>query len=150
MSAKDYIYKIVPSSIDIPVTNSGQLPKDYLIPVSDLDKRDGFMHLSTAAQIPATLSRFFTTSKSAKAMIYLLRVPYQPLEHKRLIRWEEPDGTVHEPWTGLPKVFPHIYDDRQFKLSHEEVDSVKEVVSDVGEDTWEPALQNLTESKWLI
>lgn len=145
-----YMYKIVPSTSTVPITSSGQLSKDYLLPVSELDKKDGYMHMSTAAQIPATLSRFFRTSTSAKDMIYLFKVPYLPLEEKRLVRWEDGDGKVHEPWSGDPGVFPHIYDDQNFIMSHGEVETVAEVVSEVGEESWQPALSRLTESKWLV
>ena len=144
-----FIYKIVPSSAAVPTRSSGQLPEDYLLPVSDLDRKSGFMHMSTAAQISNTLKNFFPTSSSPIDSIYLLKVPYKPLKERGLVRWEDPDGKIGGPRDG-EGMFPHIYDDRQFKLSHEEVESVFELVSEAGEIGWEPALSRVTEKGWLV
>ncbi|RMZ78080.1 hypothetical protein DV737_g4044, partial [Chaetothyriales sp. CBS 132003] len=145
----DYIYKIVPAEPVVPVTDAGQLPPDYSLPVSDLDRQSGFVHMSTAAQIPNTLKFFFGPSSSSRDSVYLLRVPYQALEERKLVRWESPDAKICGPRYG-EGMFPHIYDKLQFKLTHEEVDSVKEVVSQPGDDSWDAALSELKRSGWLV
>ena len=140
-----YIYKILPSSTPIPTTSEGRLPKDYLLPASDLDKESGFMHMSTAAQVSNTLRLFFHAPASTKVSVYVLRVPYRPLDEKGLVRWEDPDGKVN-----VEGSFPHIYDDRKFKLTHEDVESLAEVVSESGEEGWEAALAKVTKNGWLV
>jgi len=72
-----YIYKIVPSS----APPSSPLPD--ALPVSDLDKADGFIHLSTAAQLPTTLGRFFQKDEH----VYILRIIYKQVEKD--IKWED-------------------------------------------------------------
>jgi len=72
-----YIYKIVPSSAPPPS------PLPDALPVSDLDKSDGFIHLSTAAQLPATLGRFFQKDE----LVYILRIIYKQVEKD--IKWED-------------------------------------------------------------
>ena len=140
----DFIYKIVPSSPRVPVTSSGKLPMDYLLPVSDLDEKDGFMHMSTAIQVPKTLNLFFSTSVSDKASVYLFKVPYKPLADRGMVRWEDAAGVL-----DVEGSFPHIYDERKFKMSHEEVESVSEVVSETSEKDWDGAVDRLTKSGWL-
>jgi uncharacterized protein (DUF952 family) len=146
MAEVEYIYKIVPSSVDLPITSSRQLPKDYVLPVSDLDKNSTFIHMSTVAQIPNTLKLFFKTSSSSRDSIYILKVPYKPLEDKKLVRWEDPDGKVAR-IKGAEGVFPHIHDGHQYKLGHNEVESVIEIVSEHGEDDWDAALSRTND--WL-
>jgi uncharacterized protein (DUF952 family) len=143
----DYIYKIVPGSSSIPTTSSGQLPSDYTLPTSDLDKKSGFLHMSTAAQVPYTLKHFFATSRQNKDSIYLFKVPYKPLEDRGIVRWESPDAKIGGLRNG-EGMFPHIYDDHEFKLGYDEVESVVEVVSENGEEDWEAALAGV--NKWLV
>jgi len=76
MSTPTYIYKIVPSSTPPP----NPLPER--LPVSELDNADGFLHLSTAVQIPRTLTRFFANTDK----VYILRIEYKNLEKD--IKWE--------------------------------------------------------------
>ena len=63
-----YIYKILPSD---PILPTPLLP--LALPVSDLDKRDNFIHLSTSAQILGTLRNFFGNETD----VYILRIPYE-------------------------------------------------------------------------
>lgn len=58
----DYVYKIT-------VTKPPN-PLPHTLPLSELDQRDGFIHLSNARQIPITSSLFF----SSHTTVYLLRV----------------------------------------------------------------------------
>lgn len=81
MSSPTYIYKLVPTSAPIP-----DLIPDVL-PLSDLDATSGFIHLSTAAQIPNTLRHFFADQDA----VYVLRLVYAHVEKE--IRWEDPQAT---------------------------------------------------------
>lgn len=85
-----YIYKLVPSTAAWPVSES--LPEK--LPVSDLDSRSGFIHLSTAPQVRNTLHYFFKT----EPIVYVLRIEYDYVEKD--IRWEDPDGKVCGPRGG--------------------------------------------------
>lgn len=85
MATPTYIYKIVPSSAPPPS------PLPDALPVSDLDKADNFIHLSTALQIPGTLKRFFGNVEQ----VYILRITYSQVESK--IKWENSKGTGTSP-----------------------------------------------------
>ncbi|KIW04469.1 uncharacterized protein PV09_04729 [Verruconis gallopava] len=85
-SLPEYVYKIV---LDDPTPF---LPTG--LPVSELDKKDGFIHLSTAEQAPVTVRRFYGDATA----IYLLQVVYAAVEDK--IKWDETSSGT----------FPHIYD----------------------------------------
>ncbi len=63
-----YLYKI----LDFPPPD----PLSAELPLSPLDAKDGFIHLSTAAQTPATASRFFTDYDT----LHILRIPLKRLE----------------------------------------------------------------------
>lgn len=79
-SVPTYIYKIVPSSAPPPS------PLPDALPVSDLDQKDNFIHLSTALQVPGTLKRFFSDAEQ----VYILRINYPQVESK--IKWEDSQG----------------------------------------------------------
>jgi uncharacterized protein (DUF952 family) len=93
-SIPKYIYKIVPE--DPRPLNTG-------LPVSELDRKDGFIHLSTAKQVPKTVARFFKDAD----IVYLLKVPYAKVESK--IIWEG----------AAAGTFPHIYDEDLSKSLHD-------------------------------
>ncbi|KAL1991492.1 hypothetical protein VTN49DRAFT_4800 [Thermomyces lanuginosus] len=102
--APKYVYKLVPSSSPIPE------PLPEALPVSDLDQRSGFIHLSTALQVPNTLRHFFKDEPS----VYVLRIEYERVEKD--IRWEDPDAKVCGP-RGGEGLFPedvflinHLFD----------------------------------------
>jgi hypothetical protein len=80
MSTPDYVYKLIPSHSPLP----SPLPLE--LPLSELDSKSGFIHLSTAPQVPGTLQRFFGTDER----VYILKIPLKPLQDK--IRWESPDA----------------------------------------------------------
>lgn len=87
-AAPKYVYKLVPSTASVP----DPLPEK--LPVSDLDQKSGFVHLSTARQIPNTLKFFFKNDP----LVYVLRIEYEKVE--REIRWENPDASVCGPRGG--------------------------------------------------
>jgi uncharacterized protein (DUF952 family) len=97
-----FIYKIVPQ--DPRPLGSG-------LPISSLDRKDGFIHLSTAEQVPKTVARFFGDVNS----VYLLKVPYAKVEAK--VKWEDAGAGT----------FPHIYDeDLKKSLNYGNVETVLE------------------------
>ncbi|KAJ7667867.1 hypothetical protein DFH06DRAFT_1267957 [Mycena polygramma] len=104
----DYIYKLVPSSSPVP----DPLPEQ--LPLSELDAASGFIHLSTAEQIPGTLKHFFAEDKE----VYVLRIPYAQVEKD--IKWEHPDAKVCGE-RGDEGFFPHLYNSQ---LGSREVDEV--------------------------
>jgi uncharacterized protein (DUF952 family) len=91
-----YIYKLVPS------TSPVREPIPERLPVSELDQRSGFIHLSTAVQVRNTLKRFFKD----EPIVYVLRIECQNVE--RDVRWESPDGNVCGPRPG-EGLFPVSY-----------------------------------------
>lgn len=143
-----YIYKICPSSPPIPTTPSNTLPKDYTVPASHLDTSSQFIHLSTASQVPGTLFHFFPAPAAQRASIVLLRLPYAPLEAAGVVRWESPDASICGPREG-EGLFPHVYfADGRLGLGAEEVEGVREVVSEREDEGWEGALGRL--EGWLV
>ena len=109
-----YVYKLVPHTSPVPTR-----PTDFpdALPVSALDQASGFLHLSTAPQVPGTLAHFFRADPRA----YVLRIPYAPLADAGLVRWEDPEAAVcgPRPREGL---FPHVYNG--LRLGRHEVESV--------------------------
>lgn len=87
-SVPRYVYKLVPSDAPIPESLPDKLP------VSNLDQQSGFVHLSTALQIPNTLKFFFKD----EPLVYVLRIEYEKIEAD--IRWESPDAKVCGPRGG--------------------------------------------------
>ncbi|KAE8373238.1 hypothetical protein BDV26DRAFT_272524 [Aspergillus bertholletiae] len=125
-----YVYKLVPSTAPV------REPLPEHLPVSALDQQSGFIHLSTAFQVPNTLKFFFKD----EPLVYVLRIPYARVaEH---LRWENPEGTVCGP---RPKegLFPHLYND--LKLGKDEVESIAIWVNENG---WDHALSQTT--PWLV
>ena len=93
-----YVYKILPEA-----------PPDPLparLPLSDLDAKDGFIHLSTAAQTTATAGRFFSASEK----LWVLKIPLKQIESN--VRWEESKSGC----------FPHLHG---ADLGQKEVENTK-------------------------
>ena len=68
--------------------------------ITDLDKKDGFIHLSTAAQLNVTLSLYFSKEKS----VVLLQIDHaQALQQ---LKFEAPS-----PPGNRNSAFPHYYGD---------------------------------------
>ncbi|KAM0552570.1 hypothetical protein ACHAPJ_007899 [Fusarium lateritium] len=80
-SPPKYIYKIVPSAPEDP------FPKEH--PLSDLDRNDGFIHLSTSTQVPKTADLFFTKASS----LWVIKLEFTQF-----------GGSIK--WEGG---FPHLY-----------------------------------------
>lgn len=85
MSEPSFLYKLIPSS------SSVQQPLPECLPVSDLDQKSGFVHLSTSLQVPNTLKIFFKD----EPLVYVLRIPYDRVAQD--IRFEDPEGRVCGP-----------------------------------------------------
>jgi uncharacterized protein (DUF952 family) len=68
------------------------------LPCSELDRRDGYLHLSSAEQVPGTLARYF----AGRGDLVLLSIDSDRI-----------DGTLRfEPPSGRPstdELFPHVY-----------------------------------------
>ena len=75
-----YLYKLVPSSTPV------REPLLERLEVSEIDQNSGFIHLSTAFQVPGTLNTFFQD----EPLVYVLRIPYGSIEQD--VRWETPEG----------------------------------------------------------
>ena len=125
-----YIYKLIPSTAAPP----DPLPEK--LPVSDLDTRSGFVHLSTSVQVPNTLKYFF----GDEPRVYVLRVSYDRVEKD--IKWEDPKAEACGP-RGGEGMFPHLYNG--LKLGKDEVESVAVWENEGG---WDVALTKA--ENWLI
>ena len=135
MSLPSYIYKLIPSSAPPPD------PLPTHLPLSALDESSGFIHLSTAAQVPGTLRHFF----SLEPMVYVLRIPYDRVEKD--IRWETPDAKICGSRPG-ESLFPHLYNNG--RLGSGEVDSIAkwENANPGSSAGWDDALTKA--ASWLI
>ena len=86
-------YKVLKSDEWAEALSTGQI-------ITDLDKRDGFIHLSTASQLAATLSFYFQDSEE----VILLELDLDKVNTDKLL-FEEPF-----PNQGKRKsAFPHLY-----------------------------------------
>lgn len=87
------IYRISETPAWVEAERTGRLP------LSELDRRDGFVHLSTADQVPGTLRRFF----AGRTDLVLLTISTSRLIDAPL-RYEAPSapGDANE-------LFPHYY-----------------------------------------
>ena len=99
-SMTDKVYKVLRANEWETASNTGKI-------VTDLDNVDGFIHLSTAVQLAATLSFFFQDSDE----VFLLQLDLEKLDKDKLL-YEEP-----YPNEGKRKsAFPHLYSElRQTK-----------------------------------
>jgi uncharacterized protein (DUF952 family) len=145
-----YLYKIIASNAPI------REPIPERLPVSELDRDSGFIHLSMAHQVPSTLNLFFMD----EPVVYILRIEYGRVIQD--IRWESPDGKVSGPrpakglfpvsYTVAPSPAKmrflltkpkHMYND--LKLGKEEVESLAIWQN---EDGWDKALSGA--EPWLL
>ncbi|KAH8911693.1 hypothetical protein BR93DRAFT_921670 [Coniochaeta sp. PMI_546] len=114
-----YVYKIIPTAPPSPI------PSPY--PLSLLDQKDGFVHLSTAAQIPITSDLFFT----AVHQLWILKLRLSNFEASS-VKWDEVEGT-----NGCP----HLYGN----FGAADVESVKEFRREA-DKTWTETLKG---DEWL-
>ena len=92
-SMTDKVYKVLRADEWETASNTGKV-------ITDLDSGDGFIHLSTAVQLAATLSFFFQDSDE----VFLLQLDLEKLDKDKLL-YEEP-----YPNQGKRKsAFPHLY-----------------------------------------
>ncbi|KAF8587764.1 hypothetical protein K439DRAFT_754832 [Ramaria rubella] len=110
MSTPTFLYKIIPASSPPPD------PLPEVLPLSPLDTTSGFIHLSTAEQIPKTLQLFFTDD----TLVYILRIPYGRIEKD--IVWEDATAAVRGQY-GVDGVYPHLYNGG--RLGNAEVESIQ-------------------------
>jgi len=130
MSIPAYIYKILPASAAPP----DPIPNE--LPVSDLDKNDGFIHLSTALQLPGTLERFFADHER----VHILRIIYKDVEGS--IKWENSKGTGG---IGEEGFFPHLHNG--LRLGKGEIESVAEWEKESG---WNIAVEKAKSESWFV
>ena len=90
---KNNLYKILRTDEWELASSSDQI-------VTDLDTEDGFIHLSTAAQLAGTLSFYFKESDS----VFLLQLDLDKIDGEKLI-FEEP--YINE--VKRKGSFPHLY-----------------------------------------
>ncbi|KAH8893469.1 hypothetical protein GQ53DRAFT_822150 [Thozetella sp. PMI_491] len=116
-----FIYKIIPTAPPEPI------PDPY--PLSELDQKDGFVHLSAAFQVPITLGLFF--NDSTEVWILRLRRSHFPEEK---VKWDETEGT-----NGCP----HLYGN----FGTKDVESVKAFKREAGQ-SWADAAKGYGD--WLV
>ncbi|KAI0450277.1 hypothetical protein F5B21DRAFT_441210 [Xylaria acuta] len=104
-----YVYKITPTAPAAPI------PAHY--PLSELDQKDGFVHLSVATQIPITAGLFFKDSTT----IWILKLRFKP-EFHGATNWDVPGC-------------PHLYGN----FGADDVEDVKEF-SRSGGESWRDVL----------
>ncbi|KAI0688926.1 hypothetical protein C8Q76DRAFT_634848 [Earliella scabrosa] len=125
-----FVYKILPAPPPSPIPD--------VLPLSDLDRKDGFIHLSTASQIPITASLYFT---SATALWLLKLDTRKTLAQGGVYKWVE----------DLPGC-PHLYAPKEgewIDLGRENVVGERAVKRGEGQ-TWEDAFVGLKEEGWLV
>ena len=90
---RDNVYKILRENEWEKASITGEI-------ITDLDKQDGFIHLSTAFQLAATLSFFFQDSET----VYLLEIDLQKIDASTLLFEDAyPKGGKRK------SAFPHLY-----------------------------------------
>ncbi|GAA6021741.1 hypothetical protein JCM10207_008561 [Rhodosporidiobolus poonsookiae] len=126
-----YVYKIVPhSSVNPRYAFPVPIPASHTFVLSELDAKDGYLHLSTAPQLSRTLNRFFADDPR----VVLLKMDYGRLSGWKVVKWEP---------TGSGELFPHLY----AQLEGENVESFLDLDKQGG--TWDAALEKARESGWL-
>lgn len=128
-----YIYKLVSYTTPPPDV----LPE--VLPVSTIDQSSGFVHLSTARQVPNTLKHFF----GPDPRVYILRIVYDAVEAD--IKWEDPKAEVCGP-RGGEGMFPHLYNG--LRLGKGEVESVR--VLENKEGGWAIAIEDVAFKEWFV
>ncbi|OTA70322.1 hypothetical protein K449DRAFT_460107 [Hypoxylon sp. EC38] len=112
-----FVYKIVPSAPPTPI------PSQY--PLSELDQKDGFVHLSTGTQIPITADLFFKEATT----LWVIKIRFAPAFHSATT-WEV-EGC------------PHLYGN----FGADDVEDVKEF-SRLDGQSWKESMKN--DGGWLV
>jgi len=90
---RDNVYKILRENEWEKASITGKI-------ITDLDEQDGFIHLSTAFQLAATLSFFFQDSET----VYLLEIDLEKIDTSTLLFEDAyPKGGKRK------SAFPHLY-----------------------------------------
>ncbi|EJD40192.1 hypothetical protein AURDEDRAFT_170770 [Auricularia subglabra TFB-10046 SS5] len=85
-----FVYKLLSSAPPEPLQSSKPL-------VTALDEQDGFMHLSTALQVPKTLARFYSKDE----FIWIVKIPFTGA-FLEASKWDA---------SSTGELFPHLYGD---------------------------------------
>lgn len=125
----NFVYKILPNT---PVYQGTPVPvpASWIFPQSEIDAQDGFIHMSTATQLPGTLSRFFGSDET----VQLLKIDYKRLSSFKIVKWEKASNG---------DMFPHLF----AQLEGEYVRELKVVVK--GEGSWEATVETLTQDGFV-
>lgn len=119
-----FVYKILDAAPPSPITPT--------LPLSSLDSKDGFIHLSDAGQIPITADLFF----GSNTRLWLLKISSAKAQEGagRLVWPEGLHGCVH------------LYEG---KLGGDVVAGVKEYEKG-GSANWADAMRESDGQKWLV
>ncbi|KAK0204329.1 hypothetical protein DFS33DRAFT_1338599 [Desarmillaria ectypa] len=127
-----FVYKIIP---DAPPS-----PLPYSLPLSALDAKDGFIHLSDASQVPKTADLFF--SECDKVWLLQLDTEVVKTEGGCFLWAENLPGCVHlygkgkDTWGGARLGEGTIRDSREF--------------TKLGEASWADNMMKQVEQGWLV
>ncbi|KZV98084.1 hypothetical protein EXIGLDRAFT_728915 [Exidia glandulosa HHB12029] len=122
IESPSFVYKILSDPPPVPLASSQPL-------ITPLDVQSGFMHLSTATQVPKTLARFYGTAER----VFIVQIPFAGT-FREGCKWEE---------SSTGELFAHLYGDVGKPDDQEWV--VREVQRAVDLD-WAQALLSAT---WL-
>jgi uncharacterized protein (DUF952 family) len=118
MPVPQFVFKIVTWIPDL------DSPK---VRLPELDSQSGFIHLSTAQQVPRVADIFFLSEDKLR----IIKIPYDKIKDN--VKWEGPPDSFEQ--------FPHLYGD----LLSTDVDSVR--TFDKGQGSWKGAFGAET---WLF
>ncbi|KAF8294798.1 hypothetical protein DL93DRAFT_2091749 [Clavulina sp. PMI_390] len=126
-----YLYKLIPSDAAPPD------PMPVTLPLSELDAADGFIHVSTANQVPTTARLYFPQ----ETVLYLARIEYPNV--RQHVRWEVLGGILCALLYNGPR------------LGSAEIESVKKLErkggnGDVEEETWDQVFHKHDGEGWLV
>lgn len=102
-----YVYKIVDTEPPFPIPD--------VFPPSELDRKDGFIHLSAPWQLPVTADLLF----SRHTTLWVLQVRLASIEDS--VRWEPPAGGGGSSSSSSDERYPHLYGN----LGRADVESVE-------------------------
>ncbi|KAG7440658.1 uncharacterized protein BT62DRAFT_575241 [Guyanagaster necrorhizus] len=127
-----FVYKIIP---DAPPS-----PLPFSLPLSALDAKDGFIHLSDANQVPKTADLFFAECEK----LWLLQLDTEVVKAAggRFVWAENLPGCVHlygngvDTWDGARLGEGTVRDSRKFTR--------------LGEETWVDGMRKGAERSWLV
>lgn len=73
------------------------------------DKRDGYIHLSTAEHVKSTLDKYYTTAVTRGQAVILVKIKTDGLEDK--LKYELARGDIFFPHYYAPLPMSHVVDD---------------------------------------